>query len=188
MKVCPNCHNAVDDNITFCPNCGANVGAQQPQRPQQPQQPQRPQQQYQQPQQQYAQQQYQQQYQQQRPQYANVPDPYDHTSQFTAEDVSANKLLAMLVYVLGAVGIVIALLAGKDSAFAKFHARQGMKIVLLETICTLATTFLVWTFIVPLAGAVCTVILLVVRIICFCQVCSGKSVEPPIVRSFTFLK
>ncbi len=117
-----------------------------------------------------------------------MPNPFDHTSQFSAEDVSANKLLAMLVYVLGAVGIVIALLAGKDSEFAKFHARQGMKIVLLETICTLATTFLVWTFIVPLAGAVCTVILLVVRIICFCQVCSGKSVEPPIVRSFTFLK
>ncbi len=184
MKVCPNCHNAVDDNVTFCPNCGANVGAQQPQQ-QRPQQ-----QQYQQPQQQYSQpqyQQYQQQY-QQRPQYASIPNPYDHTSQFTAEDVSANKLPALLVYALGAVGIVIALLAGKDSEFAKFHARQGMKIVLLETVLAVATAVLFWTLLVPLAGSVCIVILLVVRIICFCQVCSGKAVEPPIVRSFTFLK
>ncbi len=183
MKICPNCHNPLEDNITFCPNCGTNVGA-QPQNPQ-PQNPQPPQN----PPQQYMQQPYGQQQYAQRPQYTPpMPDPFDHTSQFTPEDVSENKLLAMLVYVIGAVGIVIALLAGKDSAYAKFHARQGMKIVLLETICTLATAVLFWTFLVPLAGGVCIAILFVVRIISFCQVCSGKAVEPYIVRSFTFLK
>lgn len=190
MKICPNCHNPVDDNAPFCPNCGANLGAQNQQNPQNQQNQQGQQNQQQQYNQPPYNQPYGQQYGQpygQQPQY-RMPDPFDHTAEFTAEDVAANKLYAMLVYVLGAVGIVIALIAGKDSAYAKFHARQGMKIVLLETICTLATTFLFWTFLVPIAAAVCLAILFVVRVISFFQVCGGRSVEPYIVRGFSFLK
>lgn len=48
MKTCPNCGAQVQDGVTFCPQCGNNVYAQQPQQQYQ-QQYQQPQQQYQQP-------------------------------------------------------------------------------------------------------------------------------------------
>lgn len=50
-------------------------------------------------------------------------DPYDHTAEFDAKDVSNNKVYAMLLYLMGIVGIVIALLASRDSDYLKFHIR-----------------------------------------------------------------
>lgn len=59
---------------------------------------------------------YQQQY------YAPV-DPYDHTAEFSQKDISDNKVIAMLVYLMGAVGIIIALLASSESPYVSFHVR-----------------------------------------------------------------
>lgn len=48
--LCPKCGTQIPDDSTFCPNCGAQLGAAQPQvqRPAYQQQPQAPSQQYQQ--------------------------------------------------------------------------------------------------------------------------------------------
>lgn len=115
-------------------------------------------------------------------------DPTDHTAEFTAKDISDNKVIAMLVYLLGYVGIFIALLAGNTSPYAGFHVRQALKITVLETLLGIVTVFLCWTFIVPIAAGVCYIILFVVKIICFFSICSGKAKEPPIVKAFGFLK
>ena len=115
-------------------------------------------------------------------------DPKDHTAEFDAKDVTENKVVAMLPYLLGAVGIIIAALTAKDSAYVKFHIRQTLKITVLNALLALITAALCWTVIVPIAAAVCIIILLVVRIICFVNVCSGKAKEPAIVSSFGFLK
>ena len=61
-------------------------------------------------------------------------DPYDHTSEFTAKDISDNKVIAMLVYLMGTVGIIIALLASKDSPYLSFHVRQALKFTVLEVL------------------------------------------------------
>lgn len=123
-------------------------------------------------------------YQQSAPAY----DPYDHTAKFDAKDTAEHKNVAMLSYLLGIVGVIIMLLSGKNSPYLAFHTRQIIKIAILEAIVSIASAALVWTLIVPLAGAVCAIILLVVRIICFFQICAGKSKEPVIVREFPFLK
>ena len=115
-------------------------------------------------------------------------DPKDHTTEFDPKDVAEHKVFAMLAYLLGAVGIIIALLADKESSYLKFHVRQSAKILVLEFLVGLITAVLCWTVIVPIAGVVCIIILLVVRIICFVNVCGGKSKEPAIVSSFQFLK
>lgn len=115
-------------------------------------------------------------------------DVYDHTAEFDPEDVSSNKVVAMSAYILGIVGIVIALLAAPNSKYAAFHSRQALKLSITNTLLTFIMILLSWTIIVPIAGAVCVVILWVVRIICFFQVCSGKAKEAPIIRSLGFLK
>lgn len=113
---------------------------------------------------------------------------WDHTSEFEDEDISRNKVTAMAAYVLGAIGVIIALLAGKDSPYADFHMRQGLKIAITEAVLAVISVLLCWTVIVPGAAAVCMIILMVVRIICFVSVCKGRAVEPPILRSFGFLR
>lgn len=115
-------------------------------------------------------------------------DPKDHTAEFDAKDISDNKVMAMLPYLMGTIGIIIALLASRESAYTYFHVRQALKISVVTILVSLITAVLCWTIIVPIAGAVCAIILLVVRIICFFQVCSGKAKEAAIVSSFGFLK
>ncbi len=139
---------------------------------------------YQQQYQQNYQQQYQQQYQAQPP----VPPANDHTADFDAEDISSNKIIAMAAYLLGALGVIIAFMVGKDSPYAKFHAHQSLKLLVVEALLEIATAILVWTIIVPIAGAICLIIVKVIRIICFFQVAAGKAKDAPIIGSFPFLK
>ena len=69
------------------------------------------------------------------PQYA----PYDHTAEFDPRDISDNKVYAMLLYLLGIPGIIIALLAANSSKYVAFHLRQALKFVVTETLLTLAS-------------------------------------------------
>lgn len=163
MKNCPVCNNAIDDNATFCPICGSaqNNGAA-------PNNGFAPQGGYQAP--------------------APVVDPYDHTAEFDAKDISDNKVISMLVYLMGAIGIVIALLASNTSPYAAFHVRQALKFTVVEILATIVTALLCWTFIVPIAYGIFAVVLLVIKFICFFQVCSGKAKEPAIIRSLGFLR
>ncbi len=115
-------------------------------------------------------------------------DPADHTAEYETADVSAHKLFAMLSYLTSILGIIVTLLACRESEYAMFHVRQSLKIFICEVLLALAAGILAITIIVPVAAAVCIVILFVVRIICFFRVCSGKAVEAPIVKNLGFLK
>ena len=57
-----------------------------------------------------------------------IVDPNDHTAEFDPADISANKVLAMVPYLMGWLGILITLLASGTSAYAGFHVRQALKI------------------------------------------------------------
>lgn len=115
-------------------------------------------------------------------------DPNDHTSEFDPADISENKVTAMAAYILGMVGIIIALLAAPNSKYAAFHSRQALKLEIVDVLLVLISAVLAFTVVVPIAGGVCLLILLVVRIICFFNVCSGKAKEAPIISSLGFLK
>ena len=166
MKICPTCNTPLEDDAVFCRNCGARVSGQPGDAPASPFEgtylP---------------------------PSGEPVPEPFDHTAEFEKEDISANKLISMLVYLLGIAGIVVALLAGgKESDYAWFHIRQGMKFAIAEVLLILIAAVLCWTVIVPIAAAIGYVVLLVIRVVCFARVCAGKAVEPAIIRSLPFLK
>lgn len=186
MAFCTKCGAQFPDGSAFCTSCGAPVAAaaaapeqpaaQQP-APEQPAPVQAPQPQYQQQQQQ----QYQQAYQQAAP----AADQFDHTSEFDPKDISDNKVIAMATYLLGFIGIIIALIASRESRYAAFHVRQSLKLQVTEALCLfmMIIPFLGW-----LAAGVCIAIIEVLNIIAFFQVCGGKAKEPAIIRSFPFMK
>ena len=112
-------------------------------------------------------------------------DPYDHTAEFDPRDISDNKCFAMLIYLMGWVGIVIALLASKNSPYLMFHIRQAIKL----TVCSVLVSLLA---VIPFLGWVAVVIgygiIFVLKIIAFFSICSGQAKEPAIVRDLGFLK
>lgn len=166
MKVCPICHSQVSDESNYCTMCGNRILDGDQTVPYQPPVYQNAYQQYQQP----------------------VYNPYDHTAEFEASDIAQNKLYAMVMYLLSVIGIVIALLGAKDSAYVQFHLRQNLKFLILEAVLALCAGLLAITIIVPIICAVCLVIVEVLKVIAFFQVCNGKAKEPAIIRSLGFLK
>lgn len=183
MAFCQNCGNQFADGNAFCPVCGTPAAAPQ-QAPQQAAPVQQP-----------APQQYQQAPQYQAPpmqqpyqQPVQVIDPSDHTAEFDPQDISDNKVVAMSAYILGILGIVIALLAAPESKYASFHARQALKLEIVNTLLSIVTVVLCWTFIVPILGSIAVVAVYVIRIILFFQVCSGKAKDAPLIGKISFLK
>ncbi len=119
---------------------------------------------------------------------AVVTDVYDHTSEFSTEDIANNKLYAILMYCVSLMGIIIGLLAAGDSPYVRFHIKQSLKLFICEVILGLITGALFWTVIVGIVGGIAIVVLAVVNIICLVNACKGLAKEPPIVCKIGFLK
>lgn len=121
------------------------------------------------------------------PQYQAQPmyNPYDHTATFDAKDISQNKVIAMTPYLMGWIGIIISLLAINNSQYVAFNVKQALK---LEVCSILSVFFCIIPFLGWIATGVCAIIIFVLKIIGFFNVCGGKAKELPIVRSFGFLK
>ena len=119
---------------------------------------------------------------------AAVTDIYDHTSEFSPEDIANNKLYAILMYCVSLMGIIIGLLAAGDSPYVRFHVKQSLKLFICEVLLGLITGALFWTVIVGIAGGIAIVVLAVVDIICLVNACKGLAKEPPIVCKIGFLK
>ena len=180
MKVCPNCQNSnIADEAAFCPVCGMNFKAPYQQNPQQTQgygsdtKKAFNQQGYQAPPQQAPQQ--------------PVKDQYDHTDEFDAADIADNKLYAMLIYLFGPIGIIFALIKKDDSAYLKFHLKQGLKLLVCYGVIVIAMAVLSWTCIAPALAGIALIALYVVQIICFFDVCKNKAKDAYIIRGFKFL-
>lgn len=112
----------------------------------------------------------------------------DMTSSFTPEDISNNKVFALATYLLGFIGIIVALLAAHTSPFAMFHAREATKLVVTQALIGLLMVLLCWTLIVPLLGLIAMIALGVVELICIWRVAKGEAKEAPVVGSLKFLK
>lgn len=178
MKNCPRCSTPLEDNVKFCTTCGLSF--EQPANESEPAADNTSKQktpQYGQPF--FGQQQY-------------VPpiekDPFDHTDEFDPRDISENKVIAMLIYLMGIAGVLIALLSQSHSAYVAFHLRQALKFMVCNALLTIAAAVLSWTVIVPVACGIAIIVLLVVKIICFVDICNGKAKEPAIIKNLNFLK
>ena len=145
---------------------------------------------------------------------APTVDKWDHTHEFEKTDISENKVVAMLVYLLGPVGIIIALLAAATSPYAGFHVRQGLKFIVTEMLLGVITLLCYPLLLPPIIGAlnalanyqipslggfgffafvyvlimIAWVILGILKIIAFFSICFGKAKEVPIIRGFKFMR
>lgn len=118
----------------------------------------------------------------------------DHTAEFDKKDILENKIMAIVPYLMGAVGVIIALIAAKSSDYVMFHVRQALKL----SICAILLSILAIPFgvlgLIPYVGVIFKMIvgvigiteigIFILRIIAFFQVCDGKAKEPVIVGGF----
>lgn len=113
---------------------------------------------------------------------------YDHTAEMDKQDVSDNKILAMLVYLCGILGIIVAALVAKESKYVQFHIRQAIKLSLSAVLAGLVVAVAWWTVIGLIAGLAALAFIEVLCVIQFVQVCMGKAIEPVLIRELPFMK
>ncbi len=153
MLTCKQCGTQVEDGVLNCTNCGASIEA-----PVQQNQP------------------------------IDLSEKFnefnntaDTTSEYDAQDIEKNKVMAVLAYIL----FFIPLLAAKDSKFARFHTNQGLVLFLGGIIASVVAVIPVIGWIIaPIAGLVITV-LAVIGII---NALNGRAKELPVIGKFKILK
>lgn len=128
----------------------------------------------------------------------NKSQTANHSAEFSAKDISENKVSAIAAYLLGPIGIIIALLLARDSAYTAFHVRQALKITICSVLFELFAAVFALFGMIPLVGIIFRMILiltcvawfgvLILRLIAIAQVSSGEAKEPVIIGNFTFLK
>lgn len=102
---------------------------------------------------------------------------------FTAEDIEQNKVISLFAYIL----FFVPLLAAKDSAYARFHANQGLVLLLLGisiSIISSVIPFIGWFIIGPF-GSIFVLVLAIMGII---NALNGKAKPLPLIGSITLLK
>ncbi|WP_352418985.1 hypothetical protein [Proteiniborus sp.] len=104
------------------------------------------------------------------------------TQIFELEDVEKNKVMAGLAYII----FFLPLLACPDSKFGKFHANQGLLLLILGFAGSVILSF------IPVIGwlllPVFSIVVLVFGIIGLVNGLSGKAKELPVIGKFKLLK
>ena len=167
MAFCGNCGTKVEDGKKFCPECGTSLEAKAPQQAQQEPQPQQNQQ-----------------IPPQQPQPApNTKGGADYTAQFDPADIEANKIMALLGYII----FFIPLLAAKGSKYAMFHANQGLILFLAGIAVSIAGSIipiLGWFLILPV-GCIIVAVLGIMGII---NAWKGTAKDLPIIGKIRIIK
>ena len=118
----------------------------------------------------------------------------DHTSEFDQTDIQNNKTMGILSYI--GLLVLIPIFAAKDSKFARFHANQGLVLVIAQAIIT--TVLSITAVILGLIPYVGWFLALIVRllipvvyipsIIGIINAAKGQAKELPIIGGIRILK
>lgn len=106
----------------------------------------------------------------------------DYSGEMDPDDVSKNRLMAVLAYI-GPL-VLVPLFAARDSRFARFHTNQGLILFILGLVCYLLRDVKLIGWIFSVLG-VFVFILAVVGIIYASQ---GRAKELPVVGNWQILK
>jgi uncharacterized membrane protein len=161
MAFCKNCGTQIKDDAKFCPSCGTVAGSEEPAGQQQ---------------------------QQQQPadkvqgainQAKNTPD---YTASMDPNDITQNKVMAILAYI--SILVLIPILAAKDSPFAKFHSNQGLILFIASILFTVINAIPILGQIIAFIGGIITFVLFLIGVINAAQ---GKAKELPVIGKFRIL-
>lgn len=177
MAFCSKCGNQITDGSKFCDKCGAPVGGSTSQNNNNTAK--------------------------------NISDSvgdlgakiagFNNTSDYTAEydqaDVTNNKAMGILAYI--GILVLVPILAAPNSKFARFHANQGLVLLISEIIVNVALQILkvvMYAIATPL-GTIFSVItwlvsifIMVIAIIGIVNAAQGKAKELPIIGKVKILK
>lgn len=155
MAFCPNCGANVSDGATFCPSCGQPIGG--------------------------ANQQQQYQYQQQYQAYA-APKQTAYIPETDEQDIRDNSTLSLFCY-LG-IFMILPLTAKPESKYVKFHANQGICLILYYFILMLCGIVPILGWIVATVGSIFGFVCLIMGIV---RACKGRMIPLPLIGHYNVL-
>ena len=181
MAFCGQCGTHVDDSIQFCPNCGAQMGlaaaadaSQSAAGPAGGGQS---------PQVEWAE------------KLNRLNDTPDRTAEFSQDDIEKNKGLALLSY-LGIL-VLVPIFAAKDSAYARFHANQGLLLIIAAVAWSVAVNIVTgilrasWSWLGTLVGGllgIASIVFLAAVVVGIINAVGGKAKELPFIGKYRILK
>jgi len=121
-------------------------------------------------------------------------DTADTTGEFEPQDIAQNKVMAVLAY-LGPL-VLVPILGAKESKFARYHANQGLLLLIASIAWSIVSSILSsiiiaisWrlAFVSSLLSLV-SLVFLVLAIIGIINAANGKAKELPIIGKFKLLK
>ena len=127
---------------------------------------------------------------------ANILDMPDTTSYYSKSDIEGNKLMAVLSYI--GILVLVPILAAKDSPFAKYHAAQGLNLLIVDVAWCIVSgivslifgligvTFLsvLWTIVTWLVG----IALFLMMVIGIINAAQGRAKELHLIGGFRILR
>ena len=168
MAFCPVCGESVADNAPNCPKCGAPLNQQNTAN--------------------------------NGSQQAvndfvnNLNNTADYSSQMDAADVEKNKVMAVLAYI--GILVFVPIFAAPESKYARFHACQGLTLLIVGVIYSLIMTAVGVTVgkidvIGPIITAICGLPGLAILALAICGIVNaaqGRAKELPVIGNLKFLR
>lgn len=120
-------------------------------------------------------------------QLSNLNNTPDSTGAFNPNDISNNKVMAILAYF--GILVLVPLLAAKESPFARFHANQGLVLFVASIICWIVAAVLSsissW---LGLIGTILYIVIGVLAIIGIINAATGKAKQLPLIGGIQLIK
>ena len=103
-------------------------------------------------------------------------------TRFTAEDIEKNKVISALAYII----FFLPLVAAQDSAFGRFHANQGLLVLIVGLVgnTVLALIPVIGWLLLPFFSLA----VFILAIMGFLNAINGKAKELPIIGSYELIK
>jgi len=167
MAICKKCGLNIEDDIKICPHCGETTDFAEEPKAQQNSFSEK---------------------------VANLNNTADTTSEYDANDIAQNKVLAVIAY-FGILCLIPAF-AAKDSKFARFHANQGIVLMIACIAWAIASSIInaiilaiSWKlyFITSIISFL-SIIFAILAIIGIINAANGKAKELPLIGKIKILK
>lgn len=119
-------------------------------------------------------------------------DVKDESKKFSQKEIEDGRIMAILAYIIP----LIPYFVEKNNKFVVFHAKQGMNLLILSILgsvalgvlnVVLALTILL-IFVIPVINVAFGAAVTILCIIGIVNVCNGKAKELPIVNKFKIIK
>ena len=127
---------------------------------------------------------------------SNILNTPDTTASYSQQDIDQNKIMGILSYF--GILVLIPIFAAKESPFARFHANQGLVLLVAGILVGMATSLVgmlfglihidVLTVLWNIVSWLIRVTMFALMILCIVNAASGKTKELPLVGNFRILK